>query len=958
MHHCTVTIPDGRIYIIGGTKTDGSDNALSDHYLFDVNVPSFTQLSSTNGPPDIYGHACIILPDGRLLVFGGYSQSQGRHIPFDVIWVLDTTKDSGTPEWTLLAVSTSNLPSPRRAFAAVLLPDGRILIHGGSDAHLQFNFEDGWILDLSQDSAVWTKVDPLSQLGARRDHFAVASGNEVIFGFGYQNNAPAPAPLSIYDPTASTFAPSHTPPPAKPTGSPAPSPTLPGMSQTPAGPTPTGKSGVHPTATVGPGGGNSDGNGNGNGNGGNGGGANGDDESRDRQRATAIAVGTAFGVIGLLLVVGGVIWYYRRQSRERWAQGQFAPLTDDDDLGRGASPGSGLNSADLPQPAMMGEKGQSDRIRGGLGANFSSASLPPGNSWGPTTVLGALGLAGLLGINGQHNPRPLRRVRTPPERRDMLADEDTRMFNASDYEGRRREPSAGSTWSLLSMIGAGGSTGGRRGFFSREPSAVTLQGVTPASEKLDPFDVDEEGYVSVGGPYHHPRRPSARREQSYASTRSGGTLGYVDPFADPIQEEPRDVAEQLFHDAGHQRDISTASTWRDTYYNHPPPLSSLNTMTPMPTGQPHVLSPLSEHTSRATLSLADPTNSSISSHDQGQPPSPFEGTRPSSSHTSLSVGFHQMGSSPRPSSILDPSPNPSGTILSAAPTQPMRRSDTWWTRFSRTSFLDRRASDASRRSGTGAMPDIRDPNPPPRLNPIEESQNSGSANESPEGSKDSPKGASLIKGSLRRGKGSHAKSTSSLQTAHTADSEAIERMGGRIDVALRVRSRAGRESTGSTVSSHAGSYFDRMDGDADADELAAVYEVQSPAEMNASDVAFAAAQGLPLPLTPDKTPSPGRTPPKVSTPSASSTASSTSLGSDGKPKRPPMPRPPSGRAVAARVQEYERRMSQDVEPPSPASGRSAEDRGHKKHKPSVDYGLVPRASLFIANPDKRASDDS
>ena len=33
-------------------------------------------------------------------------------------------------------------------------------------------------------NAVWEQVEVLSQLGARRDHFAVVSGNEVIFGFG------------------------------------------------------------------------------------------------------------------------------------------------------------------------------------------------------------------------------------------------------------------------------------------------------------------------------------------------------------------------------------------------------------------------------------------------------------------------------------------------------------------------------------------------------------------------------------------------------------------------------------------------------------------------------------------------------------------------------------------------------------------------------------------------------
>jgi len=70
------------------------------------------------------------------------------------------------------------------AFAAVSLDNGGILIHGGSDARLQTNFADGWILDISQSTMSWSQVEALSQLGARRDHFAARQGDQVLFGFG------------------------------------------------------------------------------------------------------------------------------------------------------------------------------------------------------------------------------------------------------------------------------------------------------------------------------------------------------------------------------------------------------------------------------------------------------------------------------------------------------------------------------------------------------------------------------------------------------------------------------------------------------------------------------------------------------------------------------------------------------------------------------------------------------
>jgi len=130
--------------------------------------------------PGIFGHAAIILFDGRLLVFGGISQ--GRLVPLSTIWVLDTTKSNLT--WVLASVDASNLPSRRAAFAVVLLDDGRILIQGGADAAFQTNLADGWILDPSKSPMTWTPVPALSQVGPRRDHFAFSAAGQVVFGFG------------------------------------------------------------------------------------------------------------------------------------------------------------------------------------------------------------------------------------------------------------------------------------------------------------------------------------------------------------------------------------------------------------------------------------------------------------------------------------------------------------------------------------------------------------------------------------------------------------------------------------------------------------------------------------------------------------------------------------------------------------------------------------------------------
>jgi len=110
------------------------------------------------------------------------------------------------------------------------------------------------------------------------------------------------------------------------------------------------------------------------------------------------------------------------------------------------------------------------------------------------------------------------------------------------------------------------------------------------------------------------------------------------------------------------------------------------------------------------------------------------------------------------------------------------------------------------------MPDIRDPNPPPRLGglvAIEESGHSASPEQESPGSNRS----NSIKRVLSRAGGTkvykggkHGKSLSSLRTA---DSDAIERMAGAIDVVQREQSGSHRtrDSTGTSYEESSGGWL-------------------------------------------------------------------------------------------------------------------------------------------------------
>ena len=182
IRHSSTAVNSPLIFIIGGEKADGSANAYSDNYVFDINRSNFVSLPNNTGPGGIFGHSSVVLSDGRLLVFGGYSQSRSLLVPLSEIWLLDTRGISSN--WSLIEVSNASLPTPRRDFAATLLYNDKVLIHGGADAALQQNYADGWVLDTSVHPMTWGGVGTLSQLGPRRNHFAVSSGNQVLFGFG------------------------------------------------------------------------------------------------------------------------------------------------------------------------------------------------------------------------------------------------------------------------------------------------------------------------------------------------------------------------------------------------------------------------------------------------------------------------------------------------------------------------------------------------------------------------------------------------------------------------------------------------------------------------------------------------------------------------------------------------------------------------------------------------------
>ncbi|HZT40825.1 MAG TPA: kelch repeat-containing protein [Chthonomonadaceae bacterium] len=114
----TATLLDGRILVAGGRTL--KDVSLTSTEMYDVS--SGTWSSGPEMREDRFRHTATRLPDGRVLITGGYSSKQRKTLATAEIY------DPASNTFTLLS---STMSDGRMDHTATLLPDGRVLIAGG-----------------------------------------------------------------------------------------------------------------------------------------------------------------------------------------------------------------------------------------------------------------------------------------------------------------------------------------------------------------------------------------------------------------------------------------------------------------------------------------------------------------------------------------------------------------------------------------------------------------------------------------------------------------------------------------------------------------------------------------------------------------------------------------------------------------------------------------------------------
>ena len=121
-HAVAVLLRTGRVLIAGGSAT-GDDDQLTTAEIYDPATGRFTPTGSMHRPRSCF--TAVMLNDGRVLVAGGLSGGQYPNHR------AEPTAEIYDPE-TQRFTETGNMQFPRWKHGAALLPDGQVLVAGGS----------------------------------------------------------------------------------------------------------------------------------------------------------------------------------------------------------------------------------------------------------------------------------------------------------------------------------------------------------------------------------------------------------------------------------------------------------------------------------------------------------------------------------------------------------------------------------------------------------------------------------------------------------------------------------------------------------------------------------------------------------------------------------------------------------------------------------------------------------
>ena len=197
--HTASMLPTSNVAVIGGNSTESGGLPSRNAHLFDPygagGVPGEATVV-TAGYKSYAGHSVTLLPDGRVLIAGGSSAIES---PLDRAILFDPN--------TLSYVDVGPMHDARFGHRATLLPSGRVLITGGcgADCYATIN-EPGSLAsaELFDPGKGFVAVSPMHQRRGMHTSTLLRDGRVLIAG-GVADALEATKTAEVFDPSSEAF---------------------------------------------------------------------------------------------------------------------------------------------------------------------------------------------------------------------------------------------------------------------------------------------------------------------------------------------------------------------------------------------------------------------------------------------------------------------------------------------------------------------------------------------------------------------------------------------------------------------------------------------------------------------------------------------------------------------------------------------------------------------------------
>ncbi|GBC05375.1 hypothetical protein RclHR1_00620015 [Rhizophagus clarus] len=170
----------GRIFYFGGN--DDANRLLNDMWIFNTNNNQLSWQQITTASISICCFSAILLPDGYILYIGGRSNDKDRDFYLNNI----TRYNTKSNDWDVKKTKGDNILY-RPGFSANLVPDGRIIVYGGTEPLLSITVQDDLYV-LNTTTYEWTIPEVENKPITKSFHTACLYENYMIVAFGMLND--------------------------------------------------------------------------------------------------------------------------------------------------------------------------------------------------------------------------------------------------------------------------------------------------------------------------------------------------------------------------------------------------------------------------------------------------------------------------------------------------------------------------------------------------------------------------------------------------------------------------------------------------------------------------------------------------------------------------------------------------------------------------------------------------